>query len=230
MPKNFSMMKGEQIRNYNLGYDEAFEKLIGISAGVPVDFRRKLQHLFISPCVYIWLGADQYGYELCQYYLNDADNPYDTFTAPGVGIANAVTDGSALARCFSTETLRMRKNEIFNFIGTLTLDSGAAPYIGIYDPNMGFISDVQILSNGANDKDLTCFMDSDKAELCLYNATASQFHLASINHVKKENEELWVLCDHTEGSHDLLTKKGADNFQCTFVLPKLYTQLFSIGK
>jgi hypothetical protein len=227
MPKNFSMMRSEQIRNYNLGYNDSFEKLIGISAGVPFDFRRKLQNLFVSPCVYVWLGADQYGYELCQGYVNDTDNPYDTFTAPGAGIANAVTDGSALARCFATEVLRIRKNELFNFIGTLTLDSGAAPYIGIHDPDLGFISDVQILSNGANDKDLTCFMDSDNARLCLYNATASQFHLASIDHVKKENEELWVLCDHVEGSHDLLTKKGADNFSCTFVLPKRYTQLFS---
>jgi len=226
MPKNFSMMRSEQIRNYNLGYNDSFEKLTGISAGVPFDFRRKLQHLFISPCVYVFLGADQYGYELCQGYVNDADNPYDSF----LPLLNVVTDGSALARSFSTETLRVRKNELFNFIGTITLDSGALPYIGIYDPLIGFISDVQILSNGANDKTLTCFMDSDNARLAVYNTTASQFHLTAIHHVKKENEELWVLCDHVEGSHDLLTKKGADNFSCTFVLPKRYTQLFSIGK
>jgi hypothetical protein len=75
-------------------------------------------------------------------------------------------------------------------------------------------------------------MDSDNAMLVLYSPAGAPngYGLSLTTHVKKENEELWVLCDHTEGSHDLLTKKGADNFQCTFVLPKLYTQLFSIGK
>jgi len=222
---SFSEMATANSRNINIGYRDSFDKISVISPSVPIEYRRKLIELFTSPAVYLWKGKQTPNENL---FLSWTNVNYDTFSSDGTVIISAIETGSAgSAYTDAASAFDVIQGESIQVIIFITLNSGAAPTMSLLDAVAGgFLSNVASTSAGFN---ILTFVATATAtvRVRIRNVAASNFSTGKIVIKRAEVETDWILLEGVEGSHNILEKKGSDNFECTLVLPENYTQKLS---
>ena len=216
----FSDMAAANSRNRNIGYRDSFDRLDVIAASVPIEFRRKLMEIFTSPAVYIWQGKATPDENMLATWSNIG---YETFTSDGAVVISAInTAGNGEADAIIGD---VEQGETITIIFDFTLNSGAVPFVRIINNAASAVISNSVLSAaGFNKIDLVITVSGENAKLRLLNTAASNFSTGKFIVKHSEVETDWILAEGVEGSHSLRTKKKADNFECTLVLPAKYTQ------
>lgn len=75
--------------------------------------------------------------ELISSWTNNVTNPYETFTSSGKDITSAI---NTTTTGFCTSTVGVSANKLYNAVTNLTLNSGTAPNLRLYDDNKVIIA------------------------------------------------------------------------------------------
>lgn len=103
---------------------------------------------------------------------------YDTFTISGIAVTSAINSaGTAYA---NSNTISVTTGDVIKVAVFLTLNSGEAPSMGIWDNTSAFVSNQAQLTAGLNIITLTCTGDDASASLRITNTGAANFTLSSI--------------------------------------------------
>jgi len=103
---------------------------------------------------------------------------YDTFTISGIAVTSAINAaGTAYA---NSNTISVTIADVIKVAVFLTLNSGEAPSMGIWDNTSAFISNQAALTAGLNIITLTCTGTDASASLRITNTGAANFTLSSI--------------------------------------------------
>jgi hypothetical protein len=111
--------------------------------------------------------------------FTDFDNvDYDTFTEANTVIASAINaSGSASAL---SDTISVSSGDRIKVFTYLTLTSGQAPTVSIWDNTSADISNAEALAAGANFKTLTVTSNDASASLKIANTGASNFSTSAV--------------------------------------------------
>lgn len=111
--------------------------------------------------------------------FSDFDNvDYDTFTEASTVISSAINaSGSASAL---SDTISVDDGDVIKVFTFLTLTSGQAPTISIWDNTSADISNAEALSAGANFKTLTVTSTDASASLKIANTGATEFSTSAV--------------------------------------------------
>ena len=220
---SFSDMATANSRNKNIGYRDSFERITVIYPAVPIAYRRKLIELFTSPAVYLWQGQETPDENLLTSWGNNA---YETFVSNGTVIISAIETGTN-GKAYSLPIFNVTQGEKIIVIFNLTLIGGALPSLTLLDTGLyTTVSDTITATAGFNAITLTVTITAT-ARLRIRNLASSNFSTGKIIVKRAETETDWILLESVEGSHNILEKKGSDNFECTLVMPEHYTQKLS---
>jgi hypothetical protein len=219
----FSDMATANSRNKNIGYRDSFERITVISPAVPIKYRRKLIELFTSPAVYLWQGLLTPDENL----ISSLAGNYTTFESDETVILSAISASGTKSGW--TDVFSVSQGEKITVVIYLTLNSGQVPAIRLINTAFSIaLSSYTNLSNGYNQIELTATATAiNDTRLQITNTAASDYSTGKILVKRAEVETDWILLESVEGSHNILEKKGADNFECTLVLPEHYTQKLS---
>ena len=207
-------------RSYPVGYRDSFKKMDVIASAVPIVFRRKLVELFTSPAVYIWQGEATPDENLI---LTLENLGYNTLISDGTVIISAISIG-ATGNVLSVEKFDVNQGDTITVIFDLTLNSGQLPVISLLrTSDFALVSNSVNAAAGYNTISLVA-TTTTTVKLIFTNSAAANFSTSKIIVKRAELETDWILLEGVEGSHQLRTKKDADNFACTLVLPENFTQ------
>lgn len=111
--------------------------------------------------------------------FTDFDNvDYDTFTEASTVISSAI-NASGTASVLS-DTISVTNGDVIKVFTFLTLTSGQAPTISIWDNTSANISNAEALSAGANFKTLTVTSTDASASLKIANTSAANFSTSAV--------------------------------------------------
>jgi len=103
---------------------------------------------------------------------------YDTFTISGIAVSSAINaGGNAFA---NSNTMSIADTGVYKVITFLTLTSGQAPSVALYDNTSADISNVEALVAGPNVITLTATATDASASLRIRNTGATNFSLTNI--------------------------------------------------
>lgn len=120
-------------------------------------------------------------YDTSAQMMTDPDGngtDYDTFTVSGTAVTSAINAASTAHA--DSNTLNVTDGDEIKLAVFLTLNSGEAPSVGIWDNTSAYISNEEQLSEGLNLITLTATATDSSASLRISNTAAANFELSSI--------------------------------------------------